>query len=472
MQNQIDGDYVFGNAPFNCDNWTYDELSNGLFLSCSPGLSVSILHRAHRDQAVLGFIYDPHDPNQSIAQIAEQLFEAKDSKELSTLLKAKAGCYVVIAFWQEKGVAFTDAASLRKIYYMEYLQAENYALSSSADLLAKINNSRVIERLCIKENPVARIGGGGYLPGSLTQYNGIKHLIPHHYLSLPGNHAIRYYPDKTRRELGYSEAINAAADIVSGSAKSLLIRYPKIAIAMTAGYDSRTSLAACAGSTNDKSHIKAFTFKYPYLAADHPDIKIAQEVCEYANIAHQTIHVDIPGQAEQQFASVFGPERPLVVSTIADIYRIFYRLPTIALKPWFMLKKECIPKTNDTYNAIEEWFSFFHERDKYLGYSLFDLFYWENRIARWGTAGFSGSDLHIVKLNLFNSLELLDIVLSINPAKRRSGEFSTTLVELLYPGLTDIPFNPSRNIRDKVKHAFNNVPGESWLRFAQVLARR
>lgn len=471
MENKIDGDYILGKLPFNSDEWNSIELIDGLFLSHSPELSVVSLQKTGYSQAVIGLIYNPHKPAQSTREIAEQIAQARDAKEMSALLKIMAGCYVVLSFWKQEGVAFTDEASLRKIYYMERPYESGFLLSSSTSILANANNCLLKESLCFTENPSARVGSSGYLPGSLCSYLGIRHLTPHHYLSLPDNRPVRYYPDSNWQEKDYAKSLEKVAEIISGSAKSVLIRFPKIAIAMTSGYDSRTSLAAFAGCANSADQINSFTFKYPYLNENHVDIKTAQDVCKQIGINHKTLSVSVTGEAERIFAETFGKETPLVVSTIADIYRVFYRLPRISLKPKFMLKKERIPKNEDTLKALDEWFSYFEGKDKYMGYDVFDLFYLENRIARWGTKGFSGSGLQAIKVNIFNSRELLDIILQIDASKRRNGQFSRGLIELLYPKLTTIPFNPPRGIKGRVKQALNNVPGEKWVRYFKILLK-
>lgn len=466
-----EGDYVLGQSPFILDGWENILIFKNYVLSYSNKLNIVSYRNADLSITVLGLMYNPNKPRQNTSEILKELSQASNPDQLLKRLYPLMGCYVVLCFWKQGGIAVSDAASLRKIYYIEHPFSKRFFISSSATLLAEVNGCSVIESLILTKDPNTRIGQEGYLPGHLTHYEGIRHLIPHYYLLLSDMKPIRFFPKVEKKEILYSKGITKTAKIISGSAESILERFSRVSIAMTAGYDSRISLAAFAGCSEGFNKVETFTFKYPYLDEKHRDIRVAQEVAKQTRIKHCTIEVNVPQEAEGKFVEMFGMATPLVVSTIADIYRIFYRLPGLALKPNFIRKKEQIPKTHQALCALEEWFSFFNNRYDFMGYDVFDLYYWENRIARWGSKGFSGSDVKARKINIFNSNELLDTVLQIKPDIRRSGQFNRDLIELLYPGLTNIPFNPPQTVKDSIKEWLKNRPIEKWIRYFSILLK-
>ncbi len=471
MTDQIDGDYIVGYATIDNEKWRCRQLNENLFLSYTVGLNTLVIHRKCHVHALIGLIYNPHIPSQDIQEIAEQIAETENPNQVATILNIMAGSYVVLSIWGHIGAVFTDACSLRKVYYMMQPHKYNFMFSSSDILLAKYNHCLFQKHLSINVLPNTRIGETGYLPGSLSPYKGIKHLIPNHFLKLPQNIPVRYYPALPYQEDNYTKSLDSATKIIAGSAESIVQRFPHISIALTAGYDSRTSLAAFACSANKKYHTKinCFTFKYPYLDDNDMDLTIPHEICSAVGISHHTIPVDVPQEAERYLVEMFGKETYLVVSVISDIFRVFYRLPNLALTPHFMIKKERIPHNDETIEALKEWFLSLDDVNKSKAYNIFDFFYWENRIARWATKGFSGSGLDLFKVNIFNSRELLNIALQTDKSKRLSGQFNKDIIESLRPGLAKIPFNPPQTIKDRIKNIFSATPAEKWLRFFYIL---
>ena len=83
--------------------------------------------------------------------------------------------------------------------------------------------------------------------GDETYFDGIKHLLPNHYLDINKREAFRYWPNGAINRLDLDEAVSRSCLFLQGIMKAIVHRHPAM-MAVTGGTDSRTLLAASQGN--------------------------------------------------------------------------------------------------------------------------------------------------------------------------------------------------------------------------------
>ena len=108
--------------------------------------------------------------------------------------------------------------------------------------------------------------------GDETYFDGIKHLLPNHYLDINKRKAFRYWPNEAIRRLDLDEAVPMSCLFLQGIMKAIAHRHPAM-MAVTGGTDSRTLLAASRG-IQDKIY---FFINNVGLGYKHPDISLPKQ---------------------------------------------------------------------------------------------------------------------------------------------------------------------------------------------------
>lgn len=435
----IDGDYVLAKGcRFRSEHFV--ELTNDWTLGTTAGLEIQFVENQFCKLAVVGHIYSCEEPLLSSQEVVSRLADEISVESLVTALLPLAGCYVVFASWNSQLIVFSDATALRKVHYCWDENTDALIVASSIDDIARCLSLDPLDGMSIDLGDYNVIGSAPYLPGELTAYSSIRYLVPCHFLDVDRMAQIRFYPPAVDEQPSYDAVVQKFCKILRGSAIATERAHGKCYVAMTAGIDSRTTLASFIAAGLSGS-LGAFTFQYPYLTDSDPDILVAQEVCRSVSVKHQLLEIKTANKAGEYFLAAC--DGVMVNSNIADIYRVYYRLPKWACTPRFMLSHENIPVNQATLDTMEAWFE---NIDDLLGYDWLDFFYWEHRLSRWAAEGFSGSEISVPKVNIFNSLMLYHLSFQVPFVKRRSTEFSRDVLENLCPGISEIPINPRHGL--------------------------
>ncbi len=443
------GDYIIGSVPY--QDWRCLSVTSNLVLSYSEGLAITHRVSAGKSVWIIGEIYDPLHLSKTQELIAQEIATCAGISSCEDY----AGCYVVIQYLGDRCVLLTDAASMFKVFYTT-ANDDRYNIASSEQLLAESNNFQADTAIIDQLEESSVIGASAYLPLSCTEYPQVFCLLPNHTLTIPKYQVERYFPCARKVMITPEAAISQSTVILKGAAQAVLNRYGTVKVALTAGIDSRLSLAAFAAC--DKTKVEAFTFHYPYLEAKHPDIVQAQKVSAKLGIKHTVIKVADPFSAEAEFCKYYGENAILINSNIADIFRCYYRLPTWAASVGLFFRLEKIPRTQRIRIILEQWLAEAQAVSKGFGYELYDLFYWENRIAKWAVNGFTGKNNGVTKICIFNCHKLLHTMLQVDSCRRSHRQFNRELVNHLSPGLGDIPINPSDGFIAYVKQLYKYLP--------------
>ena len=443
------GDYIIGSIPY--QDWRCLSVTSNLVLSYSEGLAITHRVSAVKSVWIIGEIYDPLHLSKTKKLIAQEILTCSGIAYCENY----AGCYVVIQNLGDQCVLLTDAASMFKVFYTTGA-GDQYNIASTEQLLAESNNFQADTAITDQLEESSVIGASAYLPLSCTEYPQIFCLLPNHTLAIPQYQVERYFPHVRKKTIAPQVAISQSAVILKGAAQAVLNRYGAVKVALTAGIDSRLSLAAFAAC--DKTKVEAFTFHYPYLEVDHPDIAQAKVISAKLGIKHTVIKVVDSFSAEKEFCKYYGKNAILINSNIADIFRCYYRLPNWAASVWLFFRLEKIPRTQRIRIILGQWLAEAQAVSKEYGYELYDLFYWENRIAKWAVNGFTGKNNGVTKICIFNCHMLIHIMLQVDSCRRSHRQFNRELVNLLSPGLENIPINPPVGFVAYLKQLYKYLP--------------
>jgi hypothetical protein len=104
-----------------------------------------------------------------------------------------------------------------------------------------------------------------------------------------------------------------------------------------------------------------------------------------------------------------------------------------------------LPDNNYLANYYQNWLNKNKQVILNFNYEVLDFIHWEQDITN-----FAGQNTyyahHYVRLfSIFNSREILKIMLSVSPEKRdgKSPEFFKYLIKNMWPDLIEYPFNPT-----------------------------
>lgn len=184
------------------------------------------------------------------------------------VLKWVAGRYAVLFGSAENISIVSDATATRSIFYSE----NGGVVASHASLVEYILGGSVE----CSDLPV-RLG----FPGNHTPYPRTKILTANLVYRVSKNQLYRYWPNKNLTELSTSDA--AEVTISSGAnALAKLSEERTVAIAMTAGFDSRLVLAAAV-----QAGIEFETFTYGEKSSDTKvDRLVANDLAELVGVKH------------------------------------------------------------------------------------------------------------------------------------------------------------------------------------------
>ena len=86
------------------------------------------------------------------------------------------------------------------------------------------------------------------------------------------------------------------------------------------------------------------------------------------------------------------------------------------------------------------------------GYSLLDLFYWEQRMGHWGGQFLAEQDIAMEEITPYNNRILINSLIQVNYKKRRSPNYTfyQKLIQTLWPEALSEPINPDKSYLKKI----------------------
>lgn len=338
-------------------------------------------------------------------------------------------------------------------------------IASSARLLSDILGGLPRSELITPDfelRQASRFHSGQPIPGRSTEYVGCRTLLANHWLNLRSGVPVRFHPTQPypRRPLG--EIAPSVARVLEGIVKGIA-RRGKIAVGVTAGFDSRALVAAVSRVPGLVPETLFYTFQDEYACpAGHYDLRGAERITKAVGGVHHVVPVAPPPAKTNRVEHMVAPrfeswaercrlepfrDRIVLSGWASETGRAFIRWPG-SENPDVEQIMGCLG-ARDQSQFLEDIGSWQKDaitvRDRF-NLPVMDLFYWELTGSTWIKSGLnilnSGSDW----LTIYSCRELLDLMLSVREADRggRRQRLYRAVIRELNPLLLDVPFNPLR----------------------------
>jgi hypothetical protein len=453
----LDSQAVFNSwCRINIDEYT-------LFYDSS--LLIGIAKKEDMTIVVLGLVLNPFDGVIDSHLIAKKLLDYKSESEIKFLeyQNQLSGRFIII-YKKGKIVEISnDACGTRSVFYDKY--NSNSLVSSHCTLIANLVdydisaeaiyffNNRNYEKAVMKK-----------LPGLISPYEGVYILTPNTKLVLPERKIKRFFPYKDNPKCENYDALEKEVANLMVAQLNLLYNKTKISMSLTAGIDSRLSLAASKDISNEIEYFTFLTKNEIHIE----DERIAKKLCEDFNLSHYTYKWDnsySDGLKEfnyiweknlgirrgimwlnKIYADYFPQDRVHIRSNIAEIVKAdsdLYEYDILSAKQLAYLYSTT--PMNKDYKVIKKFQEFiditdFSER-RLFNYDYRDIFEWEYKMCQWHSWLLLESDMSHDTFLIYNNREILSKMLSLPYLDRLNKKIFIGIIKRLWKELLVYPVN-------------------------------
>ncbi len=479
--------------------WKTRVIADGRSLRAHPDLPMTHVENGPRSITLLGFVLDPDDPAADDATIALRLCgNLEKSRDLPRLTSRLGGRWVMIVHDGEETLLFHDAAGLRQVYWMAARDVDGALVcASQPGLLAEVYG--------LSPDPAAvdyvRSRGDSdwevyWLPGDRSPYEKVKALLPNHLLRLEAKAVERFWPTEDVKPIPYEQGLRESVRLLRGLVDSARRRF-KLAVAMTAGWDSRLMLAL---SREEARDLYCYTLLYPSTWLGSRDVYVPQKLLRKLGIEHhllrypETVDASFKQIAKRSSSSIHAPycldtqalrdhyptERLCLTGDVAEVVKVHYRIANRRGRPTAaelatVAKIEPHPFATA---AFESWLADAPERDHV---DLLDLFCWEQMAGRWHGQIRAEYDVVQESFAPLDCRDLLVTMLAVDERHRTGPKFVLfrDMLAALWKDVLRVPINPREKIRWKRViattlqrlHIYDRIPPRAK-ELAKRIARR
>ncbi len=434
-------------------------------LAVSPDYCWQVASREDSFIVLIGHCIDLRAPGRKEAEVANRLLDTALQRGVDEMLSETddfIGRYTAICCIRGAWIAFNDAGATRSTYYAE----DAAIVASHSTIIGEVLGQEPRRQLFRHY----RFG----LPGNATLVPGVRLLLANFALDLQRRKLFRFWPRAERIERPLQELTDPVERTWVQTADAIASRWTP-AIALTAGLDSRVSLAAF-------RHIpEKVVFTYDRGEEDKIEVEVATELCRRLGIGHRRIlpvdrdkarsiyaaleampdhrHID---EAPAMYLSAFPGERYINVrSNLSEIGRAVWRqrhMVSTRFDPsdWIDIvahaDRRGEPLRREAIQYLREELDRFFDLAGYdrsnpqdpqlLGYDAWDLTYWEHRMSTWHGPVMLGSDFAFDTMIVFNSRRVLKLLLSAPREARIKATLYREFIARRCSEIRDVPINP------------------------------
>lgn len=444
------------------DGWRALPLDGEWRLAVHPELSVTQSGHEGRRLVLLGYALDPAHPARSDADIADAVLLAGGGVlGITRSVLGLGGRWVMI--WQagDELVVFADAAGLRSVFWG--LDAGNRPwCGSQPALLPELVRGNPDQEARAFLRRFAATSPEYWWPTDRTQWTGVRRLLPNHLLDLSRGAVRRWWPSVPLHVPPIEEILTTARAILEGTMQAAARRF-RLAIALSAGIDSRVVLAAARSVAGE---LRVYSGRRQSMGADHMDLEVPERLAATLGLSHAVIAQPAlvsPDVAEaltlnapdvhamrapgvQAELAAFGRNLVGVTGNVSEVARVHYRkrgeVDAERLDGAALAAVMAMPPDDFAARAMDEWLADVGSPE---GFDILDLCYWENRCGSWLSGNCLEFDVAWRDVLMpFNNRQLLELMLAA-PAEQRSGSTPAlyyALVEAMWPEALSEPVNP------------------------------
>ena len=458
-------------------DWPCVAIGTGLVAQAHPDLGLTQVQLGSRTLTLLGYMLDPRSPDRGDREILEDLARGlKEGGDAGHGAERLGGRWVLVVDDGSSTTLFADACGLRQVFYSDRSLAERWCASQAFHVANAMGLAIAPEAQEFLASEYVKTHIEYFWPGDSSPYAGVRRLLPNHGLDLRHGTVRRFWPWGPLAAVAPQVAVARCAELLRGTIEAASRRFP-LAVPITAGYDSRTILAA---TRNVSKSVFYYTLLFASRTPEHRDVAVPARLLPALGLRHRVIpcparmssgfgalyrsnvepaHEVAGAYAEGLFAQY--PQGHVSVSGHAsEIARCGYYDSTAA--PYFWAEYPPIPITPDLLAAIApmnstamaksefavrqfaEWLKEAIEVERDTGMRILDLFCWEQWTGSWAAAGQAEWDVVHERLTLFANRELLTTMLGVDARERACPDFRLypKIMQDLWAEVLTAPINP------------------------------
>lgn len=458
--------FLLGPVSTTCpDGWKRAKIDAELELCTHPELNVTQTTSNDHSLTLIGFILDPDSPHATDADIVTRLLEASaDLEALITSTSRLGGRWILIATYGEESYLFHDALGLRQVFYTDPGLTEDIWAMSQPKIGADLLNLSIDEAAqSFIDSYEFRQRAEYRWPGESSPYKEIKHLQPNHYLNLNRGSSHRYWPNRHLKKIDLNEAKEELSSLLKGLIEAAALRFD-LALAVTAGMDSRLALAA---SKDVREKITPFTVRQWMKPDDDADITVPAKLLNQLGLKHDIIKAlvttspafskafknnvfmshDHYGSDAEAILKHFSRKKVAVTGSGAEVGRCgqFYTLPAESNGKLTAEYLSTMQQMGSNKFAVQHFQHWLEGHGDLYNVNPFELLFWEQSSGNW--LAMTQLEFDIAWKDIFtpyNCRAALVTMLSIDEKYKEGSENILFLeaIKHLWPEVLSEPINP------------------------------
>ena len=449
---------------------------------------------------LVGHAYNPFNGVYDENILLQQALSAytKSYKDLFNCISEWTGIHALYIFKSDEILSVQDCAGVKAVYYG--CVNGDICYTSHPQLVADIYDLKMdkfVKKLAA--NRFYNIGNR-YLPGDYSPYSELKRIGANVYLKYDtssGFSVHRFYPTSPHPEFStkeeYDTAINQAKDILHKNLELVTKKWPRAAISLSGGTDSKTTLASSNGLYDKFTY-----FSFQSKDTEVTDSLVAHEICEKIGVKHDIYPIPSNNEEIEDYKELkaiiehsYGYVRGLaehevrkhiflykanlcdteVKSWSSEIVRVFFerkygisfpkRLSArhfSIFQTRYFLSPMLLRKSDKIYKDFMQKFDI--AEPKY-NFEHTDMYYWEVRMSSWGMMVSQSLDICHRATFPFNNRKLIELMLSIPREYRKNDKAHNDIIKLSNLDIYDMHlhvnnnyFNKNRILLEKVYYLY------------------
>ena len=466
------------NPEHSFENWVKINVDKNMFLSVHPDLEVVQSTNGEIQLTLLGFAVNPFEPDKSNQQILDDMLQKQVSfDEVIRKSEPLGGRWIIIYKNKDSLFLFNDPCSNRPVYYHAELGNDILCGSDPAILnyfvkLEKDNSPEIAEVL---NHPGFDIKEKAWI-GSATIFKSVLHLMPNHFLDILQHQVTRFWPWKPIENIDFNAAVETCSEILKGSITAISKRH-KLAIAVTAGWDSRVLLAA---SKDIRNEVTYFVSVKGTEKDNYHEVLIPKNLLKKLDLPFyiQKCDVEMDSEFKKMIENNVSISRTYLQKA-KNIYKYHLdfdgmisvngnvsEIGRLCIRPLFPTKitGESLVKLNVFYyggnyfiSQFNQWINEINVHCEQNNLNIYDMLYWEQRMGNWGSVYPAELDIAIDQFSPFNNRLLLTTMLSVKEKFRKYPNYKLhyKIIKKLWPETLQEPVGVRPLIagtKDRIKH--------------------
>ena len=422
---------------------------------------------------LLGYILDIQDENKKVDEILHGLLKEyhKNKNRFHTYLNMLNGRYILIFSSDDDTVLYTDATSMKPVFYYE-----NWLFSSHEIIIKELlKNEKQIE---LKTSAYSMKNFLDY-----TNTDKVYRFNPNLYFSFKKLIFYRFFPREHYRLRDLDTVMKNTEWYIDTQVDWLKNNYKTISLSLTGGFDSKLSLALVKPIIN---RVETFTYMYRFneninydmlnmhKKTYYKDKVIVDNLIYNFNLNHQYFHFDdykVPtsylNDIKKHVSShhsyklsyltlkEFNRESIHLKSTLYELAKLPHKNNDVSPEKTIKTIIQWAPKElRENKELLLELYSNYYERNLTsqiveLNYNLPLMLYWEYRMANWHGNLTQETDFIWETFVFINSRYILDQLISLPSKERKEKSYLTSLIKKYWPALNYFVPNSFETLEDK-----------------------